>query len=172
MRSLRPVLTAALLLFTLSVSAQRSGRTQDPTLNKGEGLSMNRKDLNKMRNQNQEKNARQVDVYMYAASFSLLDSVVYVSDIQLVKDVTVYNKWFIKDRLVFEKQFTDYVSGTDINESIMTSLLFSEKEKQLIKKRARVIKRNNKKNRFKLYEIPDFKFVKPEPEPEQEPEAE
>ena len=168
MRSLRPVLTAALLLFTLSVSAQRSNRTQDPTLNKGEGLSMSRKELNKMRNQNQEKNARQVDVYMYAASFSILDSVLYVSDIQLVNDVTVNNKWFVKDRLVFEKQFTDYVCGNDINESIMTSLLFSEKEKQLIKKRERLIKRNKKKNRFKLYEIPDFKFVKPEPEPDKD----
>jgi hypothetical protein len=168
MRSLRPVLTAALLLFTLSVSAQRSNRTQDPTLNKGEGLSMSRKELNKMRNQNQEKNARQVDVYMYAASFSILDSVLYVSDIQLVNDVTVNNKWFVKDRLVFEKQFTDYVCGNDINESIMTSLLFSEKEKQLIKKKERLIKRNKKKNRFKLYEIPDFKFVKPEPEPDKD----
>ena len=168
MRSLRPVLTAALLLFTLSVSAQRSNRTQDPTLNKGEGLSMSRKELNKMRNQNQEKNARQVDVYMYAASFSILDSVLYVSDIQLVNDVTVNNKWFVKDRLVFEKQFSDYVCGNDINESIMTSLLFSEKEKQLIKKRERLIKRNKKKNRFKLYEIPDFKFVKPEPEPDKD----
>ena len=87
---------------------------------------MSRKDLNKMRNQNQNKNARQVDVYMYAASFSLLDSVLYVTDIQFVKDVTVNNKWFIKDRLVFEKQFTDFVAGDGINESFMTSLLFSE----------------------------------------------
>ena len=121
-----------------------------------------------MRNQNQDKNARQVDVYMYAASVSLLDSVLYVSDIQLVKDVTVNNKWFIKDRLVFEKQFTDFVCGNDINESIMTSLLFSEKEKQLIKKRARLIKRNKKKNGYKLYEIPGFKFTVPEPEPIEE----
>ena len=49
---------------------------------------------------------------------------------------------------------------------VMTSLLFSEKEKQLIKKRKRVIKRNKKKNGFKLYEISDFKFSKPESESE------
>lgn len=169
---LKPVLAAAFLLFTLSVSAQRSGRTQDPTLNKGEGLSMSRKDLNKMRNQNQNKNARQVDVYMYAASFSLLDSVLYVTDIQFVKDVTVNNKWFIKDRLVFEKQFTDFVAGDGINESFMTSLLFSEKEKQLVKKRARLIKRNKKKNSFRLNEVSEFKFTKPEPEPEPETDSE
>ena len=162
MRLLRPIFTAALLLFTLSVSAQRSNRTQDPTLNKGEGLEMSRKDLAKMRNQSQDKNARQEDVYMYAASFSILDSVVFVSDIQLVKDVTVNNKWFVKDRLEFEKQFTDHVAGGDLNESYMTSLLFSEKEKQLVRKRARLIKRNKRKNGFKLFEVSDFKFSKPE----------
>lgn len=126
---------------------------------------MSRKDLDKMRNQNQEKNSRQVDVYMYAASFSLLDSALFVSDIQLVNDVTVNNKWFVKDRLVFEKQFTDHVTGGDANEFYMTSLLFSEKEKKLIKKRERLIKRNKKKNGFKLFEVSDFKFSKPDPEP-------
>ena len=64
---------------------------------------------------------------------------------------------------MFEKQFTDYVAGGDLNESYMTSLVFSEKEKQLIKKRARLIKRNKRKNRFKLIEVSDFKFSKPEP---------
>ena len=154
---------AAFLLFTLSVSAQRSKRGQDPTLNAGEGLEMSRKDLDKMRNQNQDKNSRQVDAYMYAASFSILDSAVFVSDIQLVKDVTVNNKWFVKDRLVYEKQFTDHVAGGDLNESYMTSLVFSEKGKQLVRKRARLIKRNKRKNGFKLFEVSDFKFSKPEP---------
>ena len=168
---LRPLFLAAFLLFTLSVSAQRSSRTKDPTLNKGEGLEMSRKDLDKMRNQKQDKNARQVDVYMFASSFSLLDSALFVSDIQLVNNVTVNNKWFIKDRLLFEKQFTDFVVGPDDlgNESYMTSLLFSEKEKKLIKKRERLIKRNKKKNGFKYNQVSAFKFSNPEPEPVSEP---
>ena len=74
---------------------------------------MSRKDLAKMRNQKQDKNSRQVDVYMFATSFSILDSILYVSDIQLVNDVTVNNKWFIKERLVFEKQFADFVTQVD-----------------------------------------------------------
>ena len=158
----RPVLLAAFILFALPVSAQRSARTQDPTLNKGEGLEMSRSDLDKMRTQKQDKNSRQVDVYMFATSFSLLDSVLFVSDIQLVKDVTVNNKWFVKERLVYEKQFADFVAGTDGNESFMTSILFSEKEKKLVKKRERLIKRNKRKNGFKLYQIPDFRFSAPE----------
>jgi len=164
MRIKRPIIAATLLLFfTLPISAQRSNRTQDPTLNKGEGLEMSRKDLDRMRNQNQDKNARQVDVYMYVATFSILDSVIFVSDIQMVNDVTVNNKWFVKDRLEYEKQFTDHVAGGDLNESYMTSLLFSGKKKQLIRKRSRLIKRNKRINGFKLYEVSDFKFSKPEP---------
>lgn len=124
---------------------------------------MNRRDLDKMRNQKQDKNSLQVDVYMFAASFSILDSVLYVSDIQFLKDVTVNNKWFLKERLDFEKQFTDYVAGTDLNESLMTSVQFAEKEKKLIKKRERLIKRNRRKNGFKMYLISDFKFSNPVP---------
>jgi len=119
---------------------------------------MTRKDLDKMRNQNQDKNARQVDLYIFAASFSLLDSVIYISDIRKVDDVTVNNKWFIKNRADFETQFTDYIKeGTD--ESLLTSIYFSEKEKTLIKRRARLIKRNEKKNRFKLIQISGFNFT-------------
>jgi len=154
----RPIVLAMSLFLALPLSAQRSGRTNDPTLNKGEGLEMTRKDLDKMRNQNQDKNARQVDLYIFAASFSLLDSVIYISDIRKVDDVTVNNKWFIKNRADFETQFTDYIKeGTD--ESLLTSIYFSEKEKTLIKRRARLIKRNEKKNRFKLIQISGFNFT-------------
>jgi len=160
---LRPVLAAAFILFALPISAQRSGRTQDPTLNKGEGLEMSRKDLDKMRNQNQDKNSRQVDVYMFATSFSLLDSVIFVSDIHMVNDVTVNNKWFIKDRMAYEKQFSEYVIAAGGDESYMSSLLFSEKQKKLVKQRERLIKRNKKKIGLKIVQVSDFQFSKPEP---------
>jgi hypothetical protein len=86
----------------------------------------------------------------------------YVSDIQLVNDVTVNNKWFVKERLAFEKQFTDFVAGTDEGaESYMTSLQFSEKEKKLQKNKSRLIKRSQKKNGFKYYQISGFRFENP-----------
>lgn len=163
----RTVLAALMLIFTLSVSAQRSGRTGDPTLNKGEGLEKTRADLSKMRNQNQNKNSRLVDVYMFAASFSLLDSVIYISDIQKVDNVIVNNKWFIKERSTFESQFTDHISA-DLNESQLTSLYYSEKLKKMQKSRARLIKRNAKKNGFYLYQVSDFKFVNPVSEDQQD----
>jgi hypothetical protein len=142
------------------VSAQRSGRTGDPTLNKGEGLERTRNDLDKMRNQNQDKNARQLNLYMFGASFSLLDSVLYISEISEVDDVTVNNKWFIKDRSSFESQFTDRVK-TDNDDSMLTSVYFSEKEKKVAKRRSRLVKRNAKKNKFLLIKVSDFTFSRP-----------
>jgi hypothetical protein len=147
-----------MLMLPLSVSAQRSGRTGDPTLNRGDGLEKTRADLSKMRTQSQDKNSRQVDVYMFAASFSLLDSVLFVSDIQKLEDVTVNNKWFLKERAGFEEQFNEHVGG-DIDESLMSSVFFSEKLKKMQKRRAKLIKRSAKKNGYALIQVTDFKFT-------------
>ena len=92
-------------MFALPLFAQRSAITKDPTLNRGEGLETTRDDLEKMRNKSQDKNARVADLYMFAAAYSLIDSVLYVSALQLVKNLTVYNKWVLRNRSAFEKQF-------------------------------------------------------------------
>lgn len=156
--SLKPVLVAVMLLSALSVSAQRSGRTKDPTLNRGEGLEMSRSDLDKMRNQNQDKNSRIVDIYIFGASFSLLDSVLYVSYPQKMENVTVNNRRFLKGRADLEKQYADYLSN-GAESSQMSTIFFSEKLEKLEKSRARLIKRNSKKNRFNLVQMPEFQFT-------------
>ena len=157
----KPLFLVALLLVVSPVLAQRSGNTtQSPTLDKGEGLEKTRSDLDKIRNQSQDKNSRQVDIYMFAASFSLLDSVLYVSDIQKVDKVIVNNKWFVKERSAFEAQFTEYVSS-HTNGSQITSIYFSEKQKRVERNKARLLKRNGKKNRFYLVEEKDFRFSNP-----------
>ena len=156
--SLKPVLVAVMLLSALSVSAQRSGRTKDPTLNRGEGLEMSRSDLDKMRNQNQDKNSRIVDIYIFGASFSLLDSVLYVSYPQKMENVTVNNKRFLKGRADLEKQYADYLSN-GAESSQMSTIYFSEKLEKLEKSRARLIKRNSRKNRFALGQMPEFQFT-------------
>jgi hypothetical protein len=156
--SLKSVLVAVMLLSALSVSAQRSGRTKDPTLNRGEGLEMNRSDLDKMRNQSQDKNSRIVDIYIFGASFSLIDSVLYVSYPQKMENVTVNNKRFLKGRADLEKQYADYLSN-GVESSQMSTIYFSEKLEKLEKSRARLIKRNSKKNRFDLVQMPEFQFT-------------
>jgi hypothetical protein len=155
----KPFFAIVLLFVAFPLCAQRSG-AKDPTLNRGEGLEMTRSDLDKMRNQSQDKNSRQVDIFMFASSFSLLDSVLYVSEIQKLENVTVNNKWFVKERAAFEKQFTDYVRSGYI-ESQLTSIIFAEKNKKVERRRARLIKRNAKTNRFKLIEVSGFSFSDP-----------
>jgi len=169
MRSaIKYLLTGVLLMLSLSVGAQRSGRSQDPTMNKGDGLEKNRNDLAKIRNDKQNENSKQVDIYMFASAFSLIDSILYVSDVQLIKDVTVNNRWFIKERSAFERQFHDYVSA-DENETYLSSIFFSDKQKKSDKRRARLIRRNYKKNGFKLIEVHAFEFSNVLP-PEEKPE--
>ena len=108
---LKPVFVAIMLLYASYASAQRSGMAKDPTLNRGEGLEVTRSDLDQMRTKQQDKNARQVDIYMFGASFSVLDSVLCVSYPQEIKSVIVNNRWFVKVRALFEKQFSDFVNG-------------------------------------------------------------
>lgn len=159
----RAFLTAALLLISLSMSAQRSGSTKDPTLNRGEGLEMTRSDLDKMRNQNQDKNSKKVDIYMFGASFSILDSVLYVSYTQKMDSVTVNNRWFLKDRASFEKQFTSFVEGRE-DGTHMSTVYYSDKLKTIEKRRERLINRNAKRNGFKLKQVPEFRFTNNIPE--------
>lgn len=159
----RAFLTAALLLISLSMSAQRSGSTKDPTLNRGEGLEMTRSDLDKMRNQNQDKNSKKVDIYMFGASFSILDSVLYVSYTQKMDSVTVNNRWFLKDRASFEKQFTSFVEGRE-DGTHMSTVYYSDKLKTIEKRRERLINRNARRNGFKLKQVPEFRFTNNIPE--------
>lgn len=167
------VLAVAMMLFSLSASAQRSGRTKDPTLNRGDGLEMSRSDLSKMRNQKQDKNSRETNLYMFASSFSMLDSVIYVSDVNKVDSVIVNNRWFLKNRVNFEQQFMERVSQEsvyDLEEVMMPVIYYGEKEKKVLKQRDKLIKRNGKTNRYSLFFIKDFRFVNPieEAEPETE----
>lgn len=153
---LKSLFTAVAFLLVLSVQAQTADRSHDPTLNKGEGLEMSRSDLAKMRNQKQDKNSRQVDIYMFGASFSLIDSVLYVSYTQKMDSVTVNNRWFLKERAGFEKQFCDYLGGTDASQ--LATIYFSDNVKKIEKRREKLIKRNARKNRFQLKQVPEFRF--------------
>lgn len=141
--------------------AQRSGRSQNPTLSVGDGLEMNRSDLAKIRNSSQDKNSEQLSVYLFAASFSPLDSVLYVSDVMNLDNVTINNRWFVQDRLEFERQFTSFIKADFPSESLYTSLFFSTKLSKMDKRRLKLIKRSTRKNGYELKEMWDFEFVVP-----------
>ncbi len=136
-------------MISAGASAQSRDRNQSPVLGIGQGLEMNRSDLAKMRNNKQEKNSEQTDVYMFAVAFSLIDSVMYTSDIQKMEAETLNNHWFLKNREGYENQFSAFVTGGD-DETTVTFLYFSEEEKRAVRKLATLVKRNSKTNRFPI----------------------
>lgn len=151
---------ACLLTLTLSGAgfAQTPDRTKSPVLQPGEGLTKSKKDVEAMRNDKQEKRVREADVYVCALSFSPVDSVMFLSNIQKMENAVVRNRWFLEDRAVLEKKFEDYVRERAGNFQL-SSIFFSEKEKKVLKQRERIIRKNNKKKRFKVqYTGADFRF--------------
>ena len=75
-----------------------------------------------------------------------------------MENVTVNNKRFLKGRADLEKQYADYLNN-GAESSQMSTIYFSEKLEKLEKSRARLIKRNSKKNRFDLVQMPEFQFT-------------
>ncbi|MBO7588050.1 MAG: hypothetical protein J6T18_01320 [Bacteroidaceae bacterium] len=157
---IRRLFLACLLTLTVSGAgfAQTPDRTKSPVLQPGEGLTKSKKDVEAMRNDKQEKRVREADVYVCALSFSPVDSVMFLSNIQKMENAVVRNRWFLEDRAVLEKKFEDYVRERAGNFQL-SSIFFSEKEKKVLKQRERIIRKNNKKKRFKVqYTGADFRF--------------
>jgi len=116
-------------------------------------------DIESMRVNKQDKRAKTVDVYMFALSFSPVDSVMYISDIEKIEQAVVRNKWFLEDRKLFEESFQDYVRAK-VGDLQLSSLYFYEKEKKVLKKREQIIRKNSKKKRFILNSTgSDFRFA-------------
>ncbi len=90
-----------------------------------------------------------LDVYMFGAAYSMIDSVLVISDIQRMEQVRVSNKWFLTDRKDFESQFDDYVSQ-QYGTSALAFVTFSPKEKPVLKQRERLIRKARKKSGYTL----------------------
>jgi len=152
-----------LLLFLAAVLpsavlAQVPDRTQSPVLGAGDGLRMSRSSLERMKNNKQDFAQQQLDVFIFGVSFSLVDSVMFVSDIQKLQSESVNNRWFMKNRQGYENQFSSFVTdGND--ETMVTFVCFSDKEKKTVRKLDRILKKNAKGNGFPVTKASDFRFV-------------
>lgn len=99
-----------------------------------------------------------MDVFIFGVSFSLVDSVMFVSDIQKLQSESVNNRWFMKNRQGYENQFSSFVTdGND--ETMVTFVCFSDKEKKTVRKLDRILKKNAKGNGFPVTKASDFRFV-------------
>ena len=81
----------------------------------------------------------------------------YVSDVQFVEGLTVFNRWFLRNRSDYEKQFNSF-AAQERYELYIPVIYFAESEKKLIRQREALIKRNKRKMGLYLVEVDDFQF--------------
>lgn len=110
------------------------------------------------------KKVVQKPVYMIGVSFSLVDSMVFITDMQLVDSITIEKKTkFLVDRQLYSFQFQRYLEGTYKGGPYVPSVFFSPSRKKMERKYLSLHKRyvQSKDLRMILVDISQFRF-KPE----------
>jgi hypothetical protein len=137
--------------------SENEKKQKSPIVEKGGALTRTQADVESMRNDSQYKNAEVKDVYMFALTFSHLDSVVYVTKIQLMENETVYNGYFLENRDKYESILLDYMYGMGESNRLAV-VYFNDKEKNIVKKKQKVLKRIKKRHSYSVGELLDFSF--------------
>jgi hypothetical protein len=110
------------------------------------------------------KKVVQKPVYMIGVSFSLVDSMVFITDMQLVDSITIEKKTkFLVDRQLYSFQFQRYLEGAYKGGPYVPSVFFSPSRKKMERKYLSLHKRyvQSKDLRMILVDISQFRF-KPE----------
>ncbi len=98
-------------------------------------------------------------VYMFAASFSFGDSVLYISDIKQMDNLQLTNKAYLLGRNAFSDQFANFLESNGCAVPQLSSLFFDEKKSKVIKKYSKVQRVAKKKNSFGIIKVEDFDFI-------------
>ena len=94
---------------------------------------------------------------MFAIAFSHLDSVVYTTAVQKMENEVVNNGYFLENRSKYESLLLDYMYRMG-ETNRMAVLYFDEKEKKVVKKKQKVLKRIKKHHSYSVGELLDFSF--------------
>lgn len=98
-------------------------------------------------------------VYLYAVSTSFADSVVSVSDIQLLDTVRISKDGMLPYIPNYSGQFKNYLEVAENRYNQVVAVFYAKKEKTVKKERAKIISRYKKKMNAKIDEIPSSSFV-------------
>ena len=107
------------------------------------------------------KKVVQKPVYMIGVSFSLVDSMVFITDMQLVDSITIEKKTkFLVDRQLYSFQFQRYLEGAYKGGPYVPSVFFSPSRKKMERKYLSLHKRyvQSKDMRMILVDISQFRF--------------
>ena len=99
-------------------------------------------------------------VYIFGASISFSDTIVYFTEIQQIDDVVV-EKGFLPNRQLDSYELKDYMSFKENMPGRISVIYFSDKQKDLVKKEKDIKKRlETKENMTVRYLGGKFKFTK------------
>ncbi|MBO7301258.1 MAG: hypothetical protein J6U58_00945 [Bacteroidaceae bacterium] len=99
-------------------------------------------------------------VYIFGASLSFSDSVVYFTEIQQIDDV-ISEKGFLQNRQLYSYELKDYMSSNEGMPGRISVIYFADKLKDLEKKEKNVKKHlETKENMIVRYLGSKFKFTK------------
>lgn len=100
-------------------------------------------------------------VYIWGASFSFSDTIVYFTEVQKLDNVTLVNG-FLPHRQYYSYELKDYMSFQENMPGRISVIYFSEKRAQLEKKEQKIKERLMKREGKTVRYLGDkFKFVKP-----------
>lgn len=153
--------TLILLMSVFSVmgyaQSENEQKQKNPIIEKGGALTRTQADVESMRNDSQNKNSEVKDIYMFAIAFSHLDPVVYTTAVQKMENEVVNNGYFLENRSKYESLLLDYMYRMG-ETNRMAVLYFDEKEKKVVKKKQKVLKRIKKHHSYSVGELLDFSF--------------
>lgn len=115
------------------------------------------------RDKKTDKNDKEkaLPVYIWGASFSFSDTIVYFTEIQKLDNVTLV-KGFLPHRQYYSYELKDYMSFHENMPGRISVIYFSEKRPQLEKKERKIKERLMKREGKTVRYLGDkFKFVKP-----------
>jgi hypothetical protein len=130
-------------------------------MNPTEGLTASKEDINSKYSNKKIKNADTVSVYIFAVSFSFMDSTLYLSDIQKVDSAVVFNNTFLGGINSYEQQFASYLERLGNNSQIPV-VYFSKGEKAIQKRYRNAAKQSSKKLKLEVTKVGNgFSFSAP-----------
>jgi len=104
---------------------------------------------------------KQKPLYMVGIAISPTDSVVYLTDLHLVKDLTVAKKkGYLMDRQLYSQQLRRYLETTYKGKTYVPAVFFSPKQKKMERRYLSLYKRyvNSKEKHIVLIDQSQFRF--------------
>ncbi|MDR1005198.1 MAG: hypothetical protein LBL97_09410 [Prevotellaceae bacterium] len=114
--------------------------------------------------QKKDKQKKEEVVYAFAVATSFKDTVVYITEIQVLDSARLDKDGFLEKRTIYPYQLKNYLEFTKHAPDYTCTLSFSTKKEKLVKELTKLKSKlkKEKTNVLTTLSLTDFKFTKPE----------